>query len=73
MKYVFEGEVTGVGEEFKSEHLHGTGSAAEFKKVSVGWHLSLRVAGHYIGLLFPEKPELAPGDKIKITLEKTRG
>lgn len=69
VKYTIETTVLSVKEAKQRNWVSGTGADAQFEEASKGWyvHLDGSFEGLYLGV---EKPELNPGDKIRITLEK---
>lgn len=69
VKYIFETTVLSIKQAKQKNWVSGTGENAKFEEVSMGWyvHLDGSFEGLYLGV---EKPELNPGDEIRITLEK---
>lgn len=61
--------VKDVAERFQRDHVRGAGQNAEFTERSLGWFVVLEGWPSALGL-GTEKPELAKGDKIILTLEK---
>lgn len=69
--YLINSEVVEVVEEFKPAYVIGSGIGkdAEFVNQSLGWFVYLK-GSHEALHLGPDKPTLAKGDKVKITVEK---
>lgn len=61
--------VLGVAERFTNDYIEGVGGEAVFTKRSLGWFLALE-GSHEVLHLGYKKPDLAPGDRMKITFEK---
>lgn len=69
VRYLIPTTVTLVEERFRRVHLHGAGDAAQFREESLGWFVWLEGSYEMLGV-GPEKPALAIGDRIRITIEK---
>lgn len=72
MRYIINSEVISVEEHFVPCYLSGIGPDAKFHDVSEGWFVFLKGSHEALGL-GPDKPTLAKGDKVKITVEKVNG
>lgn len=69
MRYIIPATVSNVEEHFVPQYLGGIGDAAQFRDVSHGWFVYLEGSHEALGL-GAERPALAKGDKVKITVEK---
>lgn len=68
-RYVTKTTITRVFEHTKKIHVGGFGNDAVFEDRSAGWYITMR--GSYEALhVGAERPELAPGDPVKITVER---
>lgn len=69
VRYVIPTKVVAVEERFKDVYVSGFGDKAVFERRSLGHFAFLR--GSYEALhVGYEKPDLKPGDEIKISIEK---
>lgn len=69
MRYIFETKVKQIYEQKDKRHISGFGSDAVFEDISRGWFALLE--GSWEALhLGKDKPELKPGDKIKVIIER---
>jgi hypothetical protein len=69
--YVIRTRVLKISEKKTQEYVSGYGKDAVFRTVSLGWFLLAEGFGEAI-CLGPDKPNLSEGDKIKITIRRTR-
>ena len=69
MRYVIRTRVQAVKQQFIKHWLSGHSDAAKFANEPKGWFLWLEGSYEALGL-GDEKPDFAPGDPIKITIEK---
>lgn len=69
MRYVINSEVVNVEEHFVPCYISGIGEGAKFHETSQGWFAYFK-GSHEALHLGMEKPTLAKGDKVKITVEK---
>lgn len=71
MRYIINSEVISVEEEFKPAYIigSGVGAAAQFINQSLGYFAYFK-GSHEALHLGMDKPTLAKGDKVKITVEK---
>ena len=68
-RYVINSEVNTVEEHKVPCYISGIGPDAIFTEKSLGWFVYLK-GSHEALHLGPERPTLAKGDKVKITVEK---
>jgi hypothetical protein len=72
MAWVTYTRVQRVWERKRRVYVEGFGEKAQFREETMGWYAHL--GGSYESIhLGDEKPELEPGDVMKITLEKVDG
>jgi len=69
MKLTIPSTVIAIEEKFQRQYLSGVGSEATFTSVSIGWYGWFK-GSHESLFLGMDKPLLAPGDQINITIEK---
>lgn len=71
MRYIINTEIVHVEEEFKPAYIVGSGIGkdAQFITQSLGWFAYLQ-GSHEALHLGMDKPTLAKGDKVRITVEK---
>ncbi len=68
-RYVIHSEVVNVEEQKVPCYVSGIGAGATFIEKSLGWFVYLKGSHEALGL-GAERPTLAKGDKVKITVEK---
>lgn len=69
IRYIVETKVSSLKERFVDLYVSGFGSETVFRKESLGWFVFF--VGSYEALsLGADKPDLEPGDKIIITIQK---
>jgi hypothetical protein len=72
VRYVTYTKVTEVTFRQRQSYKDGVGAAATFEEIPLGWFVYME--GSYEALhVGMDKPDLEPGDKIKITVEKNNG
>lgn len=70
IRYVISGVVKRVEERFYDKWTGGVGAEAKHESISLGWYVTF--LGSWEALYFgPNKPELASGDRVTITFERT--
>jgi hypothetical protein len=61
--------VAAVEERYNKVHVRGIGKETEFRDDSLGWFV--KFAQHQIAIRVGDnKPDLGPGDRVRLTLER---
>lgn len=69
MKYIISSYATKVEQHRIKQYISGVGSSTQFSERDAGWFLYME-GSHEAVYLGDEMPEIRPGDKIEITIER---